>query len=141
MRSWREHVPAMPPASALCTLQFLVERAKARAEKRVEATSTKRKDVAALLDSPTAKKKKSMSTLADCESPRNKFLQKLAENLASPHFSVRLGVVLMCMHENVSLAEAKQYGLDRKLNKLLDPGKCLPLEIAVRRVLATWAAS
>ena len=82
-----------------------------------------------------------MSTLADCESPRNKFLQKLAENLASPHFSVLLGVVLMCMHENVSLAEAKQYGLDRKLNKLLGQSKCLPLEIAVRRVLASWAAS
>ena len=45
------------------------------------------------------------------------------------------------MHENVSSAEAKQYGLDRKLKKLLEQGKCLPLEIAVRRVLASWAAS
>ena len=137
----REHVPAMPPAPSLYTLQFLKERAKARSEKRVEAMSTKRQQVAALLDSPTAKRKKIMSTLADCETPRNNLLQKLAENVASSHFSVRLGVVLTCMHENVSLAEAKQYGLDRKLKKLLDPGKCLPLEIAVRRVLATWAAS
>ncbi len=138
--SSREHVPAMPSAPSLYTLQFLKERAKARSEKRVEAMSTKRQQVAALLDSPTAKRKKIMSTLPDCETLRNNLLQKLADNLASSHFSVRLGVVLTCMHENVSLAEAKQHGLDRKLKKLLDPGQCLPLEIAVRRVLATWAA-
>ena len=135
--SLREHIPAVPPASALYTLQFLVERAKARAEKRVEATSTKRKAVAALLESPTAKRKNSRSTLADCELPRNKFLRKLAENLASPDFSVRLGVALTCMHENVSSAEAKQYGLDRKLTTLLGQGKCLPLMMADRRILAS----
>ena len=139
--SLREHIPAVPPASALCTLQFLVERAKARAEKRVEATSTKRKAVAALLESPITKRKNSRSTLADCELPRNKFLRKLAENLASPDFSVRLGVALTCMHENVSSAEAKQYGLDRKLKTFLGQGKCLPLGIAIRRLLASWAAS
>ena len=45
------------------------------------------------------------------------------------------------MHENVSSAEAKQYGLDRKLKTFLGQGKCLPLEIAIRRLLASWAAS
>ena len=87
LRSLREHIPAVPPASALCTLQFLVERAKARAEKRVEATSKKTKAVAA--------------------------------------------------HS----AEAKEYCLDSKLQTLLAQGNCLPLKIAVRRVLASWAAS
>ena len=45
------------------------------------------------------------------------------------------------MHENVSSAEAKQYGLDRKLKTFLGQGKSLPLEIAIRRLLASWAAS
>ena len=45
------------------------------------------------------------------------------------------------MHENVSSAEAKQYGLDRKLKTFLGQGKCLPLGIAIRRLLASWAAS
>ena len=45
------------------------------------------------------------------------------------------------MHENVSSAEAKQYGLDRKLKTFLGQGKCLLLGIAIRRLLASWAAS
>ena len=54
LRSLWEPIPAVLPASALCTLQFLVERAKATAEKRVEATSKKRKAVVAFLESFTA---------------------------------------------------------------------------------------
>ena len=141
LRSLREHIPAVPPASALCTLQFLVERAKARAEKRVEATSKKRKAVAALLESPTVKRKNAMGTLAGSESPRSKLLRKLAEDLASPDFNVRFGVALTCIHEKVNSAEAKEYCLDSKLQTLLAQGNCLPLKIAVRRVLASWAAS
>ena len=38
--SLREHISTVPPASALCTLQFLEESAKATAQKWVEATST-----------------------------------------------------------------------------------------------------
>ena len=33
----REHVPPLPPAAGLCTLKVLIQRAKARAQKRVEA--------------------------------------------------------------------------------------------------------
>ena len=40
--SERQHIPAVPPASALCPLQFSMQRAKATADKRVEATTKKK---------------------------------------------------------------------------------------------------
>ena len=70
-----------------------MERAKATAEKRVAATSKKRKAVVALLQSFTAKRKNAMGTLAGSESPRSKLLRKVAEDLASPDFNFRFGVL------------------------------------------------
>ena len=43
LRTERQHVPPLPPAAAMCTLQFLMERANARAQKRVEATTKNEK--------------------------------------------------------------------------------------------------
>ena len=82
-----------------------------------------------------------MGTLVGSESPRSKLLRKLAEDLASPDFNVRFGVALTCIHEKVNSAEAKEYCLDSKLQRLLAQGNCVPLKVAVRRVLGSWAAS
>ena len=35
LRATREHVPPLPPAPALCTLTFLIQRAKARSQNKI----------------------------------------------------------------------------------------------------------
>ena len=131
LRTEREHIPPLPPAAAMCTLQFLMQRANARAQKRVEATTKKRKAVAALLESPTAKRKNAMGTPVGCESPRSKLLQKLAEDLASLNFQISFGAIWSCSTEKVNSAEAKEHCLDSKLQKLLARNSCLLVKMAV----------
>ena len=141
LRAEREHVPPLPPAAALCTLKVLIQRAKARAQKRVEAGTKKRKAVAALLESPSTKRKRTAVSPVGFESPRSKLLQKLAQDLASPAFAVYFRAILKCKAESVTSAEAMENCLGRKLQQLLARDKTLPVKIAVQRVLKSWAAS
>ena len=80
--SFREHTPGPASCDRVATLQFLMERGRVRAEKRVGATSTKRKVVAALLNSPTAKRKKSFSILMDSKSPKDRVIRETFGNLS-----------------------------------------------------------
>ena len=72
---------------------------------------------------------------------RAKLLQKLAEDLASLNFAVYFSAIWKCSAEEVNSAEAKENCLDSKLQKLLARDNCLPVKIAVQRVLKSWAAS
>ena len=80
----------LPPATELYTLQFLMERGRVRAEKRVGATSTKRKVVAALSNSPTAKRKKSFSTLKDSKSPKDQISRETFGNPSDTYRGVSM---------------------------------------------------
>ena len=134
-------IATFAPAAALCALTFTMQRAKERSQKRVEAGTTKRKAVAALLESPSAKRKKTAVNPVGFESPRSKLLQKLAQDLGSPANVVYFGAILKCKAEAVTSAEAMEHCLDRKLQQLLARDKTLPVKLAVQRVLKSWAAS
>ena len=82
-----------------------------------------------------------MGTPVGCESPRSKLLQKLAEDLASLNFQISFGAIWSCSTEKVNSAEAKEHCLDSKLQKLLARNNCLLVNMAVQRVLKSWAAS
>ena len=101
----------------------------------------KRKAVAALLESPNGKKKSTTVPWADLESPRSKLLQKLAQDLECPKFTVYFQAILTCRQESVLSAEAKENCLDRKLMQLLARDKSLPVKLAAQHMLKFWAAS
>ena len=61
------------------------------------------------------------------ESPRNKLLQKLAQDLASPAYVVYFPALLKCKAEAVTSAEAMEHCLDGKLQQLLAWDKTLPV--------------
>ena len=141
LRATREHVPPLPPAPALCTLTFLIQRAKARSQKRIEQGTKKRKAIAALLESPSAKRMRTAERPVSWESLRSKQLQKLAQDLASPKYQTYFRAILNCKAESVTPAEARENCLDRKLQQVLARDKSLPVRYAVERVLKSWAAS
>ena len=141
LRATREHVPPLPPAAALCTLNFLIQRAKERSRKRVEKGAAKRKAVAALLESPSPKRKKSAENSVSFESRRSKLLQRLAQDLTSPKYQVYYRAIVNCREESVTPAEARENGLDEKLRQLLTRDKTLPVKCAAEKVIKSWAES
>ena len=141
LRAKQESALPLPPAAASSTLQVLMQRAKARVQKRVEAGSKTRKAVAALLESPNGKRKSTTVPWADLESPRSKLLQKLAQDLECPKFGVYFQAILTCRQESVLSAEAKENCLDRTLMQLLARDKSLPVKLAAQHMLKFWAAS
>ena len=102
LRERRKHVPPVPRAAALSTLTFLMQRAKERTLKRAEAGSTKRKAVAALLASPSAKKKRTAENSVSFESPRSRLLQRLAQDLESPKYQVYFHAIASCVEKGHS---------------------------------------
>ena len=141
LRERRKHVPPVPRAAPLSTLTFLMQRAKDRTLKRAEAGSSKRKAVVALLESPSAKKKRTAENSVSFESPRSRLLQRLAQDLASPKYQVYFRAVVNCKEESVTSAEAKENCLDTKLQQLVARDNSLPIRIAVRQVCKSWADS
>ena len=141
LRERRKHVPPVPRAAALSTLTFLMQRAKERTLKRAEAGSTKRKAVAALLASPSAKKKRTAENSVSFESPRSRLLQRLAQDLASPKYQVYFRAIVNCVEMSVTSAEAKENCVDTKLKQLVARDNSLPVRIAVTKVCKSWADS
>ena len=97
--------------------------------------------MAALLESPNAKRKSTTVPWAELKSPRSKLLEEIVRDLECPQWGVNFGAVVRCRAEFVSTAEAKQNSLDGKLQRLLARDKSLPVTIAVQEVLKLWAAS
>ena len=120
-------IATFAPAATLCALKFIIQRAKETSRKRVAAGTQKRKTGAALLESPSAKRKKTAVNAVGFESPRNKLLQKLAQNLASPAYVVYFPALLKCKAEAVTSAEAMEHCLDGTLQQLLARDKTLPV--------------
>ena len=118
-----------------------MQRAKERLRKRVEKGAAKRKAVAALLESPSPKRKKSAENSVSFESLRSKLLQRLAQDLASPKYQVYYRAIGNCRTESVTPAEARENGLDKKLRQLLTRDKTLPVKCAAEKVIKSWAES
>ena len=117
LRATREHVPPLPPAAE------------------------KRKAEAALLESPSPKRKKSAENSVSFESLRSKLLQRLAQDLASLKYQVYYRAIGNCRTESVTPAEARENGLDKKLRQLLTRDKTLPVKCAAEKVIKSWAES
>ena len=141
LRAKQQSAIPLPPAAAGSTLQTVMLRAQARMQKQVEKGSTKRKAVAALLESPSKKRKSTTVPLADLESPRSKLVQKLAQDLDGPTWGNCFQAILTCRKQSVLPAEAKDNCLDTKLMQLLARDKSLPIKTAAHDLLKFWAAS
>jgi hypothetical protein len=139
LRAEKQHVPPLPPAAALCTLTFLMQRAKQRSEKRAAAGTKRRRSVASLLESPSRKMRSEVTTDAS-EVARRKLLDKLAQHLASQSYTVYFPTLQKCLADSVTLKEAKKSGVERHVRQLLVRDKSLPVKLAVHRVLKAWGA-
>ena len=130
------------PVAAGSTLHSLMLRAQARMQKQVDKGSTKRKAVASLLESPSKKRKKSTTLpLVDLESRRSKLLQKLAQHIDDGTWGDCFQAILTCTKEKVSVSEAKQFGIDTKLTRLLDRDASLPMKAAGNQLRQVWLVS
>ena len=97
--------------------------------------------MAALLESPSKKRKSTTVPLVDLESPRSKLVQKLAQDLDGPLWGISFQAILTCKKLKVLSAEAKQFGLDTKLMQLLARDNSLPIKTAANDLVKFWAAS
>ena len=70
----------------------------------------KRKAVAALLESPSGKKKSITVPWADLESTRSKLLQKLAQDLECPKFGVYFQTIMKCRAKSVFSVVGRSQG-------------------------------
>jgi len=142
LRAKQQNVVSQSPVAAGSTLHTLMLRAQARMQKQVDKGSTKRKAVASLLESPSKKRKKStILPLVDLESRRSKLLQKLAQHIDDGTWGVCFQAILTCTKEKVSVSEAKQFGIDTKLSRLLDRDASLPMKAAGNQLRQVWLVS